>query len=635
MSKRDWLFLAAVLALAALLRLGWPGVTEFKLDEAHLYSLALDMAEFKAFPLRGIGSSVGLPNSPISVYLFALPLLIWKSPLAATLFVGLLNTVSVALAYGMVRRYWNGRAALIAALLYAAAPWAVIYSRKIWAQDLLPLFVTGWVFSALLAFVESRRKWLIAHLVLLGLIIQIHFSGIALLPVTVLLLIIFRKRVDWRMAGWGAVGAAVTVIPFGIYAVKQGGRWAGGQGSLLARPVQFSLDALKLSALVIQGTDIHSLAGAQAFRVFLATVPDFNPLLWLGGLLALCGLGYTGILNTQYRILHKQPETFSPKPEIGFIFALWLVLPILFFIPHLTPVYPHYFIILFPAPYLLAGIFLEAMLTRFQAVRHKVLLWLLPLALAGSQVWLSLALLNFIGTQNTPGGFGTPLGMLLDIGRKAQATGTDDVLIVSEGADPSGDSVPAVFDALLRGTPHRFIDARTTAVFPAQAATIVLWPGIAPGTRAYHAWDGANVFATVSLRAGEGETMIIVGSGEMPVVPNPREASALLGNGAEMLGSGGDSHLWQLWWRAPGPSEAQYQVFAHLLEANGERAAQVDLSTYANWHEGDLVTNYFALNGEGVAVRAGMYAYPSLEGVSVLDVNGNPAGEWIVFPISP
>ena len=141
---RELALLAVVVLLAGLLRMGRPDLTEFKRDEAALYGLALNVAELRAFPLRGIGSSVGLPNTAMSVYLFALPLFLWKSPLAATLFVGALNTASVGLAFLLARRYWGGRAALIAALLYAAAPWAVIYSRKIWAQNLLPLFAVGW-----------------------------------------------------------------------------------------------------------------------------------------------------------------------------------------------------------------------------------------------------------------------------------------------------------------------------------------------------------------------------------------------------------------------------------------------------------------------------------------------------------
>src|SRR5262249_18203695 len=146
---------------------------------------------------------------------------IWKSPLAATLFVGALNTASVGLAYLMARRYWAKRAALAGALLYAAAPWAVIYSRKIWAQDLLPLFVTGYVFAALLAFVEGRRRWLLAHLVLLAVIVQIHYSGLALVSLTLSLLVIYRRAVDWRLVAAGVGLAALTALPLLIYALGQ------------------------------------------------------------------------------------------------------------------------------------------------------------------------------------------------------------------------------------------------------------------------------------------------------------------------------------------------------------------------------------------------------------------------------
>ena len=128
----------------------------------------------------------------------------------------------------------------------------------------------------------------------------------------------------------------------------------------------------------------------------------------------------------------------------------------------------------------------------------------------------------------------------------------------------------------------------------------------------------------------------MVGSSVTLAIPRPRDASALLSNGAELLGSGGDATRWELWWRAPGPVEGEnYHVFAHLLDANGERIAQADEATYAvnDWRPGDLVVNYFVLEGEGVTVRAGMYTYPSFAPALVLDAAGNPAGQWIEFPL--
>jgi hypothetical protein len=304
-------------------------------------------------------------------------------------------------------------------------------------------------------------------------------------------------------------------------------------------------------------------------------------------------------------------------------------------------VYPHYLIILFPTSFLLSAVFLEALLTRFRATWQQVLVWLAPIVIAVTQVWLLVSLLRFVGAHNTPDAFGTPLGILLEVARAAQhfdagGVNAHDVIVVGDGADPAVHTIPAVFDALLHDTPHRFVDGRATAVFPVGAALAVVWPGEFPGADLYRQWGGGEWWDTVPLRSGEGAARIAAGPGTAPVVPRPREASASLSNGAEVLGSGGDARQWELWWLAPGPVEGEaYHMFAHLLDAHGERSAQVDQATYAplDWRAGDLVVSYFALQGEGVLVRAGMYAYPSLAPVSVLDAQGEPSGQWIEFPL--
>ena len=74
--------------------------------------------------------------------------------------------------------------------------------------------------------------------------------------------------------------------------------------------------------------------------------------------------------------------------------------------------------------------------------------------------------------------------------------------------------------------------------------------------------------------------------------------------------------------------------YSHLYDASGQRLAQVDGPSFPpeSWLAGDLVVSRFALPEGGAVVRAGVYAYPSLDPVAVLDANGNPAGQWIDFP---
>ena len=144
------------------------------------------------------------------------------------------------------------------------------------------------------------------------------------------------------------------------------------------------------------------------------------------------------------------------------------------------------------------------------------------------------------------------------------------------------------------------------------------------------------------LRPGEGEVYLAKSRGPVPV-PRPLEPTVLLDNQAEVLGSGGDFRHWQLWWRATSDGQSgdeNYQVFAHLLDANGKLIRQMDGPTYAtrDWQANDVVVNYFNLDQAGaeagVAVSAGMYGSPSLAPVNVLDATGNPAGDHLIFDLS-
>lgn len=132
--------LAEIVALllvlsAAWLRLNMADIVEFKRDEANLARLALDLARGREFPLLGIGSSVGLRNAPFSVYVVTPPFLLSSDPIFATQYIGALNILAVGLLYGLARRYYGTLAALVAALCLAVSPWAVVFSRKLWAQN--------------------------------------------------------------------------------------------------------------------------------------------------------------------------------------------------------------------------------------------------------------------------------------------------------------------------------------------------------------------------------------------------------------------------------------------------------------------------------------------------------------------
>ncbi len=608
-----------IIITAALLRLGWPGLTEFKADEARMFSLALDMAEFKSFPIRSLGSSVGIPNFPISVWLFAVPLFIWKHPYSATLFVAALNTVAVYVCYRLTRKYWGQTAALVAALFFAVSPWAVIYSRKIWAQDLLPLFVLAYIGTALAAFVDKRRWALAAHLVALACVVQIHLSGLAFAPLTALWLIYFRRDVRWREMAVGVVAAALTAIPFGIYLLGNMGNTAA-VGGLLARKATIDLDSLRYAWMLLTGADIHSLAGPQAFGDFLRSVPNIDPVRWLWG-----GLAVAGFAVALYR---RRPADL--------ILVSWLAAPILFFIRHSTPVFPHYFIVTLPAGYMLAGIAVSAGWDFFAAKtqadatkkslltsRLRGLLFLMLAASAVAQAGVWLTLLFFVGRVATPNGFGTPLGMLLNVADQAKewrlARGAPEILLVGKGDDPQVDEFAAVTEALFHGVPHRFVDGAAAAVLPQGGAVVVIQPGDFTARGWYEKL--AESETCLLLREHEKGIELLAVPPSLGLQPaHPFAEPRLLANGVELLGWD-TAPVWTVIWRVGYiPPAADYHFFNHAP------LAQADGVGYPSryWRDSDTVLSFFDLSPLAWPVRVGMYEFPSVTNVPVMDAMGNP-----------
>ncbi|MCA9950857.1 MAG: hypothetical protein KDE48_14500 [Anaerolineales bacterium] len=662
-SRRTEIILISLLLIAAaVLRMGWPGLTEFKADEARLLALALDMAEGQ-FALRGISSSVGFPNFPASVWIYSIPLFVWPHPYAATIFTGLLNTAAIAASYWFVRRYWGISAALAATLMLTVSPWAIIFSRKIWAQNLLPLFIVGWAIGAALAFVERRQKYIWLHFVCLALSVQIHLAAIALVPVTVILLIIFWQRVSWKSVLIGALLAAFTIVPFLTYIGRTWQQTGIPPGLPSGTISALTLDAFNLTTMLSLGTNIHSLAGPEAFRVYLTQLP---PMTWVYVIWASLILGGIALFIGRLFVQWEHRAT-----QVGLIVLLWLLVPPLFFLWHSTPVFLHYFIATLPAQFILAGVAFSCIAYGVRriwpqstphAIRNiHILSWSVLLTTAIFQLFAIVSLLNFVSTTNTPAAMGTPLAFKLAAVDEAKQllaeTNAREILAVGPGEFPKVDDFPAVYAVLLRDTPHRFVDSRRDALFPAQDAVVLL-----DGKEMGNVWTGdlyldtvtsASLSTSVSitefpLRPGEGSLYVLSLPGDAKPAPETAvEPPILLANWVNLLGHDGleivegETAVWQVHWRTgDNPDPAGYQFFNHLIDSNGERISQLDAPAFApnQWRAGDILISRFLLPMpesiiEPLTMRTGMYQYPSLENVPLLDVAGNPYNDAAEFQI--
>ena len=637
------LAITAVLILAAVFRMGWPGLAEFKADEARLLALAWEMADGRAFPLRGISSSVGISNFPTSVWLYAVPLVVWGHVYSAVLWTGLLNTAAVGLTYWLVRRYWGWQAALVAAFMLAVSPWAIMHSRKIWAQNLLLPFVLGWGISAGLALVEQRQRWLIPMLVCAAVAVQIHLAAVSILLATAVLLLIFRQRVAWRWVGWGLGTAVVLVIPFLIHVVRQGTRGLVAFMEVTERSSAggFSWQPILHTARLMTGWQLHALAGPSGYEAYLAQLPPIlMPLIWVvWGLLAVLGLAYMGWLA--WVGWGDASAVTRRTAEMSLLLLVWLGAAVATFIWFPTPVELHYLLPIYPVPYVAAGVLLA---------------WLWPwlrwrggafvVASGAGQLWAVWLLLGFVGQVGTPGGYGSPISAYVYAAETAEKwlaeTSATEVIIAGTGDDPARDEFAAVFGVLLRDVPHRFVNIQQAALFPEGAAVVLLHPAPAPLMDLYA--TAATAERTIPLRPGEGFLMVVT----LPAHSAPTPASPFvplrwLSNGVNFMGvdaprPNGD---FRLYWEVGEPrADGRYYFLNHVQDALGNELAQTDVPALAmsQWRPGDVVVSRFVLQDleKGVrplTIRTGMYHFPSLEQIYLLDENAAPyedAAETIV-----
>lgn len=629
--------LVALLVLAAVTRLGWPGLTEFKADEGRLLTLALIMSRGE-FAARGISSSVGFPNFPMSVWLYSLPLFLWRHPIAATLFTGLLATLAVGGTYWLARRYWGPAAAVAATLMYAVAPWAIIFSRKIWAQNLLPVFVVGWAIAAALAFVEGKRPWIVVHLLCLAIAVQIHFAAIGLVPITLLALVVFRRRVGWGYVLLGGLLSLLTAAPFFAYLWNrwriEGGLPIAGSGA----GAGFSLDSLRHTLTITLGDGVQALAGpAFADGVWWRPALLLVYLAW--GLLVVGGAIWLAV-----QIGRRRSE---PPLQAGLFWLAWLLLPPLVFLWFPTPVYIHYFIAVLPAPYLVAGVFFSRLLARMRTGWRPVA-WAGLAATAALQLVMLAATLSYVAAQPLAGGFGVPLATKLAVAETARAqmrrSGAAEVLVAGDGSLPGRNDFAAEFEALLHDVPRRYVDLNREALFPAAASVVVLdlpRQDDPTSTREVYA-AAASDRATIPV-AGSDQAYTVISLPEsaapLPIVPLAEPA--LLANFVRILGHNplgeGGAGVWDVVWRtADNPDPADYHFFNHLIDGGGTRVAQDDAAAFRGeqWRAGDTVLSRFRLPVTGDLpapwrVRLGMYRYPSMAAVPVLDEAANPAGDYL------
>jgi hypothetical protein len=199
MSKGLWI----VVGLAAVMRLSFLGLIEFKADEA---LTVLSLREWVKQPRlieAGLISSTGVKNFPLFQYLLLPAAMVSTDPRWLSGVIAAVNVIMVGWFYVATKRAFGEKVALVGGLLLAVAPYPVLFSRKIWAQDLVMILAVP-IYDLLLK-KKPHNFWLG---LLLTLQAQLHGSGL-FFAIVVMVWLTMQKKFGWQVL----VGTAVGLIP--------------------------------------------------------------------------------------------------------------------------------------------------------------------------------------------------------------------------------------------------------------------------------------------------------------------------------------------------------------------------------------------------------------------------------------
>ena len=205
-----------LIALGSVLRVLWPSDMEWKLDEKWMFAKALRIASgADPWPWIGMPSGAGIENPGLSLWPFAIFARVLHDPVAMAQAVQVVNVLALWGFALWVGRTWptaDRSLGLWGVALFAVSPLPILFARKLWAQDLLPMLVLPWLWS------HSRRErsvfafaWGLTG-AWLG---QLHMSGFFTAAALAAATWLFdRKRFPWR--GWlaGSVCGALTLLPW-------------------------------------------------------------------------------------------------------------------------------------------------------------------------------------------------------------------------------------------------------------------------------------------------------------------------------------------------------------------------------------------------------------------------------------
>ncbi|MDO8672658.1 MAG: glycosyltransferase family 39 protein [Dehalococcoidia bacterium] len=356
LARGEVIALAVIMALAAYLRLAHLEYAQMRADDINLWNIVADFLQNPQILYHGIPSSVGPPNGPFQAYLLLLATPFTRDPIGAYAVVASLNIAAVLVTWGFSRAYFGRTVALLTALLYAVNPWAVIFSRRLWGNDMMPLFTILLIWSLCNLIARGRKKDSFLPFLWLAILVQTYVGALLHVSTMLIGLTLGARRLHLR---WLFSGIALSVLLLGPYAtaVIPGVDTVKRLVEDSEFPTTVDAGSLQLTFHIVGNAGYQAFAN-QAGGVYDATsgLPLTLNLLQEGLLLLGLGVAFARLVGAL-----RRRDTVTAAPYL--IMIVPLALPALLFVRHALPAYPYYLIVGYPMHFVFSALGIHFLLT--------------------------------------------------------------------------------------------------------------------------------------------------------------------------------------------------------------------------------------------------------------------------------
>lgn len=385
---------AALIAGGALRFIGFHDLLRFELDQARDARIIDDglRGDFFDLPLLGPragGTYLRLPPAFYSLQ-YGSALLFGQSPSGMAFFIPILSLLSIVTFYLFLRQYFAVGIALGLSGIFSVSTFLVLYGRFAWNPNPLPFFLLLGFLALLKATSGLTRYpgwWLALSAVALGLATQLHFLAFVSIPLITIAYLVYRRPCfSWQAWVGGALIVVALYAPVALNEIETGGRNAqefvkavtgkSGKGDhpLLNKLVKNVLEQAAGTAMLISGSEKAELPNFKT-KPALDIICDggCRAGLWMGltSLTFIAG----GIFLLVFRLVRRWKSEAGPRRDFLALVLLWYGAVVAVLTPLAFGYSPRFFLLLAPLPFVLLGLWAEAILEYLG--RFRVTSWIL------------------------------------------------------------------------------------------------------------------------------------------------------------------------------------------------------------------------------------------------------------------